>query len=79
VLGTGVACAGAGAAAAVGGACWHPATVKPKAVMATAARNLKKYGFICFVLFSVSAYCAQVHGHSAFRGVSRIQWVKPTP
>jgi hypothetical protein len=59
VLGAGVACAGAGAAAgaaaAVGGACWHPASVKPKAVMATSARNLQEYGFICFVLCSVSA------------------------
>jgi hypothetical protein len=52
VLGASVACAGAGAAAgaaaAVGGACWHPASVKPKAVMATAATNLQEYGFICF-------------------------------
>ena len=43
VLGAGVACAGV--AAAVGGACWHPASAKPKAVMATAERNLQD-GFI---------------------------------
>ena len=60
VLGAG-ACAGAaaGAAAAVGGACWHPASVKLKAVMAISARNLQEYGFICFVLCSVSAFACR--------------------
>jgi hypothetical protein len=36
---------------------------------------LQQYGFICFVLCSVSAHCTQVDGHSTFR---RVQWVKPT-
>jgi hypothetical protein len=42
---------------------------------ATSARNLQQYGFICFVFYSVSAYCTQMHGRSTFR---RVQWVKPT-
>jgi hypothetical protein len=69
VLGVGAACAGAGAAVAVGGTCWQPASVKPKAATAIAAVKLKEYRFILLILCSCLSCSPQIHGRSAFRRV----------
>jgi hypothetical protein len=65
VTGAGAAAAGAGAAtgaaAAVGGACWQPMSVRPKAARAETAKSLQKFGFIkCGSLFSLQLNQASV-------------------
>jgi hypothetical protein len=53
--GAGAGVAAGAAAAAVGGACWQPMRVRPKAVRAKAARRLQEFSFICVSLFLVLA------------------------
>jgi hypothetical protein len=43
-----------GAAAAVGGACWQPMSVSPKAARAKTGNSLQKFGFIVGISFLVA-------------------------
>jgi hypothetical protein len=56
VVGAGAAAGGASTTVVVeggfvGGDCWHPVNVRPKAVRAEAANSLCEYGFMCLNLF----------------------------